>query len=253
MKIDKDTLVAILNFPSLNIREVDLLEICLKWAENEAARRNSAADAGSKRRVFEPIKHLIRFGDLSLSEFGSVSNIHSFLTVEEIGSIFLYLSDEIPIQIDYRSPRVPFRTQVARAIKEATVSNIGRSIELKYFLNVDQRVAISSIKTFSNSSVKNLSFEISMDEGDGPLTPKVMATQESSSSWFVDFSQLSLILEPSVVYKLKFSFSVFDIYGYLLDTSKQMTLKSEETGVVFKIDSDSNQHCIESIRFFGQF
>ena len=249
MQIDESTLVAILNFRWLNIPELNLLKVCLKWADNEATRHDSAADTTSKRRVFEPIKHLIRFGDLSLSEFSSVSNIRSFLTVEEIGSIFLHFTHKDPIQIDYRSPRVSSGTHVAKAFKETEISE-RRSLELKYFLSVDQRVCLFSIATFASFGRESLSFQISRDEGNESLDPKVLTGQYTSDRWLIDLRELNFLLEPNAVYKLQFSFSVRHGYSYSFGTSKGMALKSDETGTVFKIESDSGQHCIETISFF---
>ena len=256
LQIDEDTLVAILSYSCLNIREVELLKICLRWAESEAARRDSAADAASKRQVFSSIKHLIRFGDLSLSEFGSVSNIHSFLTFEEIGSIFYHVSHRsTPIKIDYRSPRRSGGTQVAKAVKDSDCSGRGSIVAFKYFISVDKSVILSSIATFATAGFSSLSFEISRDEGNS-TDCKVLAGKETEGRWSIDLSDLSFQLEPNVVYKLKFSFSVryrsYE-YTYFLNTSKGMTLKSDEAGVVFKIESNSGQHCIEKIHFSGPF
>ena len=47
-QIGQDTLVCILKFDVLNISELDLLKACMRWTDNEVAKRHSEADQASK-------------------------------------------------------------------------------------------------------------------------------------------------------------------------------------------------------------
>lgn len=259
-QIDEDTLVAILNFRTLNITELELLKACLRWTDNEVVKRQLVADRTSKRQVFEPIKHLIRFGDLSLNDFTSISELDSYLNFEEIGMIFFHVSHKrTPIQIDYQSSRRSAKTHVVRAIKDDSISGgSSSSFEFKLSISVDKSVLLSSIATFPISRCESLSFEIYREEGNKSLDRKTLTGQASGEGWLIDLGQLAFILEPNAIYKLRFSFSIRyydDDYDddYSLGLSKGMTLKSDEAGVVFKAESGSGKHCIETIGFLGPF
>ena len=256
-QIDEDTLVAILNFNILNISELELLKACLRWTESQVVQQHLEMNRTSLRQVFEPIKHLIRFGDLSVKDFGSILKIDCFLTVEEIGSIFLHLFDPLkPIQIAYQSPRRSARAHFVKAIEGERIPENRYVSELELSIKAEKRVCLCSIETFATSRCESLSFEIRPVCRDCTIK----ADKQSGDRWLIDLRQLTPVLEPNASYKLRFSFtarrnncSSFPYHPHSLVTSSDMTLKSDESGVVFKIQSVLGHHCIETIRFSGPF
>ena len=265
-QISQDTLITILNFNMLNIAEVELLKACLRWTDKEVVKQNLEANQANKRKIFQPIKHLIRFGDLSLTEFSSILEIENYLTLEEIASIFLHLnSPHKPIQIYYRAPRGPHKAHVARTrtrTKDALYCQAAVSA-LDFYIQANQRVLISLIKTLSTDC---RSLKIKIFKGDEMLVSKRAVRahqpddQESNDDdyeqWAVD---LNLELEPNTEYILQFTFTSDFVnlnslgsryHRTYAQTSNEMTLKSDDSEAVFTIKSDLGCHCIESIDFW---
>ena len=256
-QIDEDTLVSILSFNLLNIAELDLLKACMRWTDGEVARQN--AGQANKRAVFKAVKHLIRFGDLSLSDLSSVPEINNYLTAEETDFIFLHLYDQnLPIHIDYRCPRRPNKVQVARAVKDGSVSGKRNATrQLKCFVRFDKAVRISKIETFAINNCDGLKFQVYRDNKFALIDCEI-ATR-SSEKWKSYTIDLNHILEANLKYELRFTFSISESncgirdYYYSLGISKVMNLKANEGDVLIEIESDLHHHCIQSINFFGPF
>ena len=243
-QIDESTLISILRFNSLNIAELDLLKASMRWTDSEVARQGLVANQANKRAVFKPIKHLIRFGDLGLTGFGSIPEIKGYLTFEEIASVFFHLSNpNEPIQIDYRSPRRS-RLTTARAITEEFFENAQQ--QPTYWIRVSKPVSISSIRTVETSAYAKLKIE--WVSPDGKVTTLQGKRGNTFNTLTVDFDPKSTkTLMPNSKYELRFS---FDSFNYFNEVSKQMSLKTEKGETVFEIESNLGYHLIKSIDFF---
>ena len=248
-QIDKNTLIDILKFNWLNIAEMKLLKACLRRTDSEVARRHSTADQASKRATFESIKHLIRFGDLSLSDFGSVKEIQNYLTIEETASVRLYLSQRSnPIQIDYRSPRRP--PPEVKIIKDIEIGRLDafRARSLTTVIRSNRRICITSITTFGFTNyITGLNFGVYKDKKPVSSDAKIVASPNQSY-----IIHLALLLEPNTPYELRFAFTFNSNHAYhqVLGISNKMTFNSDESGFEFKIEPNSlGYHCIKSIGF----
>ena len=241
LRISENTLVAILSFNKLNTAELELLKACFRWIDSQVPK--------SKRIKFQRIKHLIRFGDLSLTDFGSISKLEKYMTMEDIASVFLHLSQKsYPIQIAYQSPRGPRDTHLTREINCETLNFDYLIREFKLSFSVNERIRLFSITTLPVSSTcTSLHFQILKDDqvsyGTNIVACKV---KENFKSWTI---QLDLILQPKVNHKMRFSFSFGESGNNYLDVSSEMDLESTEDEIVFKIESDRS-HCIERIAFW---
>ena len=240
----------------LNISELEVLKACIRWTDSEAARQSSTVDQVSKRAVFKSIKHLIRFGDLKLNELGSISELEDYLTLEEIGSIFVYLAHRRqPIRIDYRSPRQSRKGYWISLWESDRISGSESVRKLDVSFCVDQAVHLLSLQTFGISNCSCLMFDVF--EGDRPLKldAKIVPTLASSSKSFT--IHLDLILEPQIDYTLQFSFliNVRDPdarpFYHSLGVTKNFSIKSgdERKKVLFKVGNVDSFQCIERIVF----
>ena len=263
-EISEDTLIAILNFNMLNAAELDLLKICIKWTDHEVLRQKLELNQANKQKIFEPIKRLIRFGDLSVADFSSILGLDDYLSLKEIAKIFLYLSHKRgPLPIDYQSPRAPGKASIARGIFSENVTNSNTSRHtVAVSVKFAKRICITSIKTFGHSSnpgYTSLEFGICEDKKELPSAWKVEKKNDPNGSkhWIIDFSECIRIFEANTEYVLKFTFvgnSSYDYnYGYSksIGASRDMTLKSDKGEIAFQIESVSRYHCIESIDYWS--
>ena len=255
-QIDEKTLVSILNFNILNVSEFELLKVCLRWTDNKVARQRLSAGQASKRATFEPIKHLIRFGDIKLKKIGSIIGLENYLTFEEIGALFVHLfHPSCPTQVSYQSPRKARKAQIALGIKDnGFLSHEIR--DLKTFISVDKAVSILSIKTLAITDYSALELKVYKNEMLLFSDAKIVTAQAGYVTQ--PTIGLNLLLEPNTYYELRFFFTIplSPRYSSRLYTSNEMTLKSEGGGLVFSLRPDPYcppYHCIESISFFGPF
>ena len=263
-EISEDTLVAILHFHMLNISELDLLKACFKWTEHQVVSLKLEANQSNKRKIFEPIKRLIRFGDLSVADFSLLHQQHplgDYLSLDEIANLFMFLSQPCnPPPIDCQSPRVPAKARVARGRRG---ENVKLYCSLDFSVKCPKKTCICSIKTFafSDASSYDLKFKIYQDQGYKEISvgAKIVRKKENYySSWLIDFSECICIFEPNTNYKLYFSFQKTNPnYGgsnsLSLDASQDLILKSDKDDVVVEISpsSGSSSHCIESIDYWS--
>lgn len=91
--IDEETLKLILERETLNVKELNIYEACLKWAEHECERQNlDSTNPKNKRKVLDKIIYLIRFATMELSEFANGPAQDNVLTAEESNTLFLYFT-----------------------------------------------------------------------------------------------------------------------------------------------------------------
>ena len=261
-QIDEETLVSILKFNMLNIWELELLKACMRWTDSEVARRGLDANQANKRRIFEPIKHLIRFSDLSSDDLSSLSEIKSFLTMEEIGHIFFHAHFQSePVQIVCTSPRAPYKARTAKGVRSGRSPDVYNDvIELSFFISVDRTVKLHSIKTFEVFNCSRLKVDLYVEDELVFSCEKLVATQGEhfSNSYVIGIDldiDFPVVLKTNARCELRFSFSLKDedYNFYLADTSSEMSLRCDDGRVLFKIESDSGVHCIDSIDFYGPF
>ena len=81
--IDQATLEKLLKRKSLNVKEVDLFKAVLKWSEAECSRKRIQANAKNKRFAIGNAIYQIRFGSMTLQEFGQNVSQSGILTPEE--------------------------------------------------------------------------------------------------------------------------------------------------------------------------
>lgn len=106
--IDQETLIEIMKFDELNIKEIDLLKSCIRHVDVELKRLGLDSTADNKNEMFTKVKNLIRFSDLNAMEFGKIAGIEDYLSAVDLSTIFLHLSVPSRPTIKYLSPRNAF-------------------------------------------------------------------------------------------------------------------------------------------------
>ena len=86
--INEATLAHILKRDSLNVKEVDLFKVVLKWSEAKCSRKGIEANAKNKRAVMGNAIYQIRFSSMTLQDFAQNASQSGILTPEEV--VFFY-------------------------------------------------------------------------------------------------------------------------------------------------------------------
>ena len=88
------TLIRILQFERLTIKELDLFQGCLAWATAECHRQKLEPSALNKRSVLGKALYCLHFPAMSLKDFSNVVARAGVLTAEEKCSVFEYLTSD---------------------------------------------------------------------------------------------------------------------------------------------------------------
>ena len=97
LKIGEKTLKMILTSDLLQIRELDLFNAYVKWADEKCKNENMTVDDENRRKVMNYL-NLIRFPIMSLEEFTAGPAQTNILTGDEKSSIFCYMIGNFPTE-----------------------------------------------------------------------------------------------------------------------------------------------------------
>ena len=250
--IERDTLIDILNFEWLEMDEVQILESCLRWAEDEIESLELCNNAKNRRKVFADIKPNIRFSDIRPDQLATLKGIDSFLPIEEVGSMLLYLFNK-------STKLSPIHCKTARKSKRAlTVTNQDTHVlaaaytaaELTTLLNVNRKVLIEKIYTTLGKDIIN-ELTLSVYEGDAKLELEHQKLCDEAGIWFFQFDKL-LDLNSEHDYKLVFKFAPvqFNVKSERLSNTPKLAIGEGGETFAFTINFDAF-HCIKQIDFFG--
>ena len=90
---------------SLNVEEVDLLRACSKWIDAEIGRQMLEATSENKRKLFGPLKCLIDFSEMNITEVGKMGDeLRNLLDDNEALPLFFHLCDKsVPLIFNCRT------------------------------------------------------------------------------------------------------------------------------------------------------
>lgn len=253
MAIGQQTLISILNFDYLRISEFDLLQACLRWTDAEVKRRDLKVTAINRRTVFESIQSLIAFRVLSLQELGQVE-IESFLSTEQVASIFLNLSNQLkPSTVCYLSKRTPFQLySVGPKDEFALLGFSSDSLTVRFSLKVNKTAFVDSISVLPIRNVRSVTLEINRDSQRLVSRSKVCGYEQ-----MVRFQLDRFQLQPDLSYKIEFTFLAVretcrhcNSSASTITVSQEQTLKTENGEFVFLISKISGNLCVQKIKFY---
>lgn len=246
--IDKDTLIDLLNFQWLNVREIDILESCLRWVEAKIEKLGLIPTNENKREVFSAIKFHIRFSELSAKELGTFAGIESLLTNEEIGALLLHLFNKSTKSspVNCKTARKSIRAFTADGEDCEYLAH--SSSEFITLLNVNRKVLIKRLCTSLTVDVTNLALSIYKDDEKLEFDQRRLLDEEDH--WFFEFDHL-LELDAGSDYKVLFEFDhfEFDQDTQLSDLNKFVSVEDHHE-FVFTFNFET-LHCVKQIEFFG--
>lgn len=146
--ISQATLINLLSLEWLALSEIDVLKACDSWAEAEALRKGPTPNSKAKSTIRRSFKHLILFAELSIEDLTDFKNLKDFLTVEEVGHLFLHLSNKTnyPLKIKCKTSRRTFQEEVIDA-ECKTKPAAGRISSLTTLVNVNRKTFLYQIRT----------------------------------------------------------------------------------------------------------
>ena len=248
----QETLLNLLSFENLNSKEIDILEACSRWVDEEIVYRELVANSENKRKIFDPIKKHIRFADITLEELKQFDKIQDLLSLDEIGSLFLSTIDKSQkMIIDCQTPRVkPVLHHVTGPDYSTTDISDGKVFsEFIVSLNVDRHLLVEDIYLSLINSIKES--QLSIYENKVELSLKSTLLKTSSGEWYFRFKD-TFCMKPANDYKFIFKFTkITFLRGFeMLNRNTVLELKDGDQSIVnFKLNFE-RCHCIKKIHFF---
>ncbi|CAG0886407.1 unnamed protein product [Cyprideis torosa] len=92
LDIDLETLGAVLERDTLRIREANLFDYCVRWAEHRCEKQGLAVIPANKRMMLGRALYLIRFPLMTVEEFAQGPAQTEVLTDREVVDLFLYFT-----------------------------------------------------------------------------------------------------------------------------------------------------------------
>lgn len=100
-EIDHDTLCAVVERDSLQVREAKIFASVYQWSQAECERRGLEPSAENRRNVLGRALNLLRFPIMTLEEFANGPARSGVLTDREVVNLFLYFTVNPKPQIDF--------------------------------------------------------------------------------------------------------------------------------------------------------
>lgn len=247
LKIDQSTLVNLLNFTNLKIKEINLLKCCEKWTNHQVLQKSkSPLTTENKIKAFKTIKKYIRFSAISLEELKNFRQIKDLLTPSEMGGLFFYLIDNLnPLPFECKTKRKAFRTYkfnnfYVKLMKPLYILDDYKIINIKF--SIGKKLKITSIKT---SCPKDNLLKFSNLNGKSYPKPFI-ETVLADDKWTINFLNPKDFVADRV-YELK-----FDVSGYSVkaDCSTSFKLDKKINNEVYSIEIFEGLGLIEQIEFY---
>lgn len=233
-KISQNTLINLLNLPKLNMREIDLLKYCSKWVNANSIESDSSFNSlkSNKQKLFEPIKSLIRFGDLKARDIGEFKELDVLFETNEICSLFLHLLNFAkPLIIECLTARdtgYPIHCVLEYQSEEGYFIDKDRQ-----YLSVNQEVNIKHIHTFLNLEYQDLELNIfDLQDQKLPIQKKVVDSRSNTRS--IVFKNGFKIL-PKTTYLLEFQSKTVSNRKFRIGKSSKLRTDVEGMQIVFDL------------------
>lgn len=244
VKINRNTLIKILKLKYLEIDEIEIMKACLRWINEELKRENCDSTLNKQRALFQPIKGLIRFTDLTIDELMKFHEIECLLTDEEVGSLFMHLSNKSrPFKIQYE-----FAGRNSRTFKLFSKCDMLASLlpnPIVMLLNVSQKLLIHSIHTSLKPETYSLTFSA---KENNKVMDLVYSMSICQKKWRIDFGEPMRVLPGSATYEITLKFKTSGLEYSLLSNRSKLEFGNNQQSVIFDLIFDS-YHCIEQIEF----
>lgn len=205
--------------------------------------------------MFKPIKHLIRFGDLSLTNFRKILNFPDYVTTDERTSIREHLEDlNRPIMFDYQSDRGRSRLSVSRAKLSDGLgpSRIVMKVDLSICANQSVRMLSVATTDFKElPEISKVEVQILKDEEWISLKCQIdIERSDSGRSFFVIRFNVFLSANSEQKFRLSFNKLPYQYASLFVNSTENAKTTFELEGVEFKVKLDPSElTCFKSFTF----
>lgn len=238
------TLIGLLNFDYLAIKEIDIIKSCLKWVQNDIIKKKLVSTPDNYLNAFKSIKNFILFTELSIKDLKDFKEISNVLSLEEIGQLYLYLNSSNTLK------PLPFESKTSRKqIRSIILSNCNNNQSVGYSqfsiaIKVNHEIIITSIDLIT--SVSNLSLKIY--KNDVNLNLKFDNLIGDDGINYINFNS-KFILKPDIDYKLDFQFTSLN-FGCLCNFSQLKYTDNNDKEIVFKFSNlGASYHFMKKVNF----
>ncbi|CAG7824979.1 unnamed protein product [Allacma fusca] len=112
--LNRDTLLQFIQNDRLNIKELDLFQIIVDWADQECERLQLESSDESKRQLLEPLLPHIRFPTMTAADFADHVVPTEILSTCEIAQILTYISTTDKAQVPIGKVTFPTNKRIVK-------------------------------------------------------------------------------------------------------------------------------------------
>lgn len=258
INISQKTLVDLLNFDSLSIKEIDVLKSCAKWVDEDIKRLNLESNKTNKRMIFKSIKNFIRFSEITFNELKNFDQIGELLSSDELGSLLLHLLNISKFTIECNTARITLELSAYcnRSTNARPPPHVNNSLtnfsEFSLVFRASKCISITNIGTFLSTNIQGLEFSIyEMSKVLNGLLKVELNYEKLRSSdnlWSFQFID-SVAIDSTKDYKFIFQFQNSTISSIQLSRDDKMTLKFQDESLVCNLTTAYN-HCLKQVDFY---
>lgn len=254
--ISQATLVDLLNMDALIIKEIDVLNSCAKWVAEEIKRLNLELNRANKQMVFEPIKTLIRFSDITFDELKNCEQFNELLSNDELTSLFLHLLYKSKFTVECTTARI--RLELKSAYCNKTMNqhnnyfNVQSVSELSLVFKATKCIYIAVIHTFLPTTILDLKLSIFLANGPEVQLKYVKLLSQIDNMWSFRFVD-PVAIDSTIAYKFVFKFQNSSLAHNQLSQNTQMVLQDgDKSFVICNLSSISyyGNHGLKQIDFY---
>jgi hypothetical protein len=129
--LNRETLLQFIQNDRLNIKEMDLFQIIVDWADQECERLQMEPTEENRRQLLEPLLPHIRFPTMSAADFADHVVPTEILTTCEIAQILTYISTTDKAQVPMGKVTFPTTKRIVKYSAAAAAPNSPESTDVQ--------------------------------------------------------------------------------------------------------------------------
>ncbi|XP_037047780.1 BTB/POZ domain-containing protein 3-like [Bradysia coprophila] len=249
--ISEATLVDLLSMDALTINEIDVLKSCALWVAEETERQNSQSNVTNKRKVFEPIKNLIRFSKITFDQLRKFNPIKDLLSNDELSSLLLYLLNITNFTIECHTAREKLELKSAFCKKHSAKDYYPSKqclSELSVVFKSRGSIFVTHVYTFLPKSVEDLEFSIMLNELNVKLNYEKLLSEDDNCWYFrfIDFVEINMTKTYTFVFNFEITWIPFS------SLSRDIAMFVDGTLLKCNLSrlTNNSHHCLKKIDFY---
>lgn len=253
VSISLEALVDLLMMDALAVDEMDVLQSCTSWVDEEIRRLNLIPNAANKSDIFKPIKTLIRFSKIALNQLRHFGPLKDLLSNDELNSLFLHHGNPAEFVIKCETTRKTLTYDIVYSEKFTTNDPIDEqfsSFSTKFRATGD--IVIDNIFTFLPVNVRDLELSIKDNSNGAQLNLRCDITLDVTMCWQIKFCE-PLKIDAGREYNFLFKFRRSTISNKNLSCDSQMKFRYPDTSnslICYLSSVVDSFHCIRQIDLY---